>query len=143
MRGHNFENSYAFIVKLINKIKANKLLGIMDYYKLGKVIHYVADAFTFPHNKEFKGSLSEHCHYEGILHNYMKAYLNENNTQDISECNRIFSEKDICMLHKKYIEEKNGYVHDCRYIVSVTKCVLLYLCEFEKDRMKIFIKQTV
>ena len=45
----------------------------MRNYLLGKLIHYIADAFTFPHNNVFKGNLVQHCKYENKLH---QAYLN-------------------------------------------------------------------
>lgn len=45
----------------------------MKNYLLGKLIHYIADAFTFPHNNVFKRNLVQHCKYENKLH---QAYLN-------------------------------------------------------------------
>ena len=35
--------------------------------RFGEVIHYMADYFTFPHNKTYTGSLAQHNHYEKVL----------------------------------------------------------------------------
>ena len=39
----------------------------MYYKNLGEITHYVADYFTFPHNKTYPGSLKDHCAYEEKL----------------------------------------------------------------------------
>ena len=56
-------------------------------YLLGKLIHYVADAFTFLYNKVFKGNLVQHCKYENKLHAYMAERLQKDSiawTQAVS-----------------------------------------------------------
>ena len=35
----------------------------MYYKNLGEITHYVADYFTFPHNKTYPGTLKDHCTY--------------------------------------------------------------------------------
>ena len=54
----------------------------MDQYKervfwrrLGEIFHYIADYFTFPHNKTFTGSLVEHNSYEKELKNRLKSCI--------------------------------------------------------------------
>ena len=37
------------------------------YRNLGQVTHYLADYFTFPHNKIYPGNLKDHCVYEEEL----------------------------------------------------------------------------
>ena len=53
----------------------------MDQYRervfwrrLGEIFHYIADYFTFPHNKTFTGSLVEHNSYEKEL---IRHFLSE------------------------------------------------------------------
>ena len=43
--------------------------------RFGEVIHYMADYFTFPHNKTYTGSLAQHNHYEKILKNELKSCI--------------------------------------------------------------------
>lgn len=56
-RGHNYENTRECIFKLVQKIQNKKMSERKKCYLLGKVLHYIADAFTFPHNSEFSGSI--------------------------------------------------------------------------------------
>ena len=63
-RGHNFENAHVCIEKLIDKIETKSMTEVKRCYLLGKLIHYIADAFTFPHNNTFKVGLIENCLYE-------------------------------------------------------------------------------
>ncbi len=38
------------------------------YYRdLGQITHYIADYFTFPHNRTYPGNLKDHCSYEEVL----------------------------------------------------------------------------
>lgn len=67
-RGHNYENILPVMKKLFYSLRRKKDWGIREYYHLGKLTHYLADAFTFPHNRAFEGSLKEHCKYEKELH---------------------------------------------------------------------------
>ena len=43
--------------------------------RFGEVMHYMADYFTFPHNKNFTGNLYEHNKYEKHLKNHLKRYI--------------------------------------------------------------------
>ena len=45
--------------------------------RFGEVIHYMADYFTFPHNKTYTGSFSQHNHYEKVLKNRLNVYSRE------------------------------------------------------------------
>ena len=42
---------------------------------LGEITHYVADYFTFPHNKIYPGGFKEHCAYEEHLKHELRAFL--------------------------------------------------------------------
>ena len=43
----------------------------------GEVMHYIADYFTFPHNKTFDGTFYQHNTYEKHLKNELKAFVLE------------------------------------------------------------------
>ena len=45
--------------------------------RAGEVMHYIADYFTFPHNKTFDGTLRQHNSYEKHLKNELKAFVQE------------------------------------------------------------------
>ena len=44
-----------------------------QYYTLGKLTHYLADAFTYPHNDHFSDSLMDHHRYESDLRLYLEG----------------------------------------------------------------------
>ena len=45
--------------------------------RAGEVMHYIADYFTFPHNKTFDGTLRQHNSYEKHLKKEYKANVQE------------------------------------------------------------------
>lgn len=73
--GHNYENVLLVMKKLFDSLQRRERFGIREYYRLGKLTHYVADAFTFPHNSVFHGNIKKHCKYESILHNQLMHSL--------------------------------------------------------------------
>lgn len=68
LHGHNYENILQVMRRLFDSVQRQEKIGIRRYYHLGKLTHYVTDAFTFPHNRVFHGNLREHCRYESELH---------------------------------------------------------------------------
>lgn len=94
------------------------------YRDLGQLIHYLADYFTFPHNKVYDGSLKDHCAYEKQLKLTMKEYLKSDEIQ-----NNVIKAKNVCSLeelttyvksvHKEYLKVKHTVEKDCHYIVSM------------------------
>ncbi|GLB28494.1 hypothetical protein LAD12857_04170 [Lacrimispora amygdalina] len=133
LRGHNFENAHTCIEKLIRKLDTQSMSEVKRCYLLGKLIHYVADAFTFPHNKAFNGSLSEHCAYEKELHFYMKTMLNRDSFcwgQAFPEENLM---EQIDLIHGRYLEEQQTYVADCYYILNAVTLVFGYFSEEYAD----------
>ena len=43
--------------------------------RLGEVLHYLADYFTFPHNKIYPGNIKDHCYYEKELKFKLREYV--------------------------------------------------------------------
>lgn len=77
LRGHNYDNSYVYTLRTFKKLQGREKWGLRDYYRFGKLIHYLADAFTYPHNESFTGTLWEHRIYETHLHPHFSAYLRQ------------------------------------------------------------------
>ena len=48
--GHDYENILPVIKKIFNSTQEKKKWGVREYYHFGKLMHYTADVFTFPHN---------------------------------------------------------------------------------------------
>ncbi len=64
LHGHNYAQVLPRIVRLSALLKDRQAWRVQDYYRMGKLVHYVADAFTLPHNTAFQGNLRAHIRYE-------------------------------------------------------------------------------
>ena len=75
--GHHFGNIVETMKKMFRELQEKTSFSAHDYLRLGKLAHYAADAFTFPHNYEFTGTIREHCAYEAKLHLVMEDFLQD------------------------------------------------------------------
>lgn len=115
--GHNYGNVLSVMKKLFDSVQEQKYFGARFYYRLGKLTHYIADAFTFPHNKGFHGGLREHCRYESTLHEEFSGMLQKHVAIGIRPGNWN-SFQCVEILHKEYMKEAGGCEIDCRYILQ-------------------------
>lgn len=140
-----FERVERGIEKLTQGYTSIEELSTMYFTKLGEVVHYIADYFTFPHNKEYPGTMAQHCVYEGELKHKLRAYIRQLNETDmkrwkqnlkLEDLERFQSVADICEFlkeeHRNYIRRGTHSVEeDCKYIVGICSKVamaILYLC---------------
>ena len=156
---HEINETFELVEKRIHKLtqgyKSPKELSTMYFEKLGEVVHYIADYFTFPHNKEYPGTMAEHCVYEGELKHKLRAYIrefDEKKLQDwkrnlqLEDLDRFRSVTDICNFlkeeHRHYIRRGHHSVEeDCKYIVGIcSKVVLaiLHVCRLTMERKKVY-----
>lgn len=80
LKGHNYGNARKAIEKLELKLSAKKSFTLYDHLRLGKLIHYTADSFTYPHNDDFPGDLKAHVEYEEKLHQYFCERMKKNHS---------------------------------------------------------------
>lgn len=113
------------------------------YMDLGEITHYVADYFTFPHNKIYPGGFREHCAYEERLKRELRAFLkteapnalNEKGRRQFADQEALFSY--IQNMHEHYLSCNIDTAKDIENIVLVNKQVvdgIDYL--FLKNRMQ-------
>lgn len=120
LRGHNWDNANQYIRKTGNRLQARKNLKLLDFYRLGKLIHYTADAFTYAHNNNYTQNLSAHRNYESCLHSKLEEYL-----ADLSNDFRIaFDPSDsvaefIVKNHKRYMGHLPCVDNDMEYCVRM------------------------
>ena len=120
-------------------------LSTAYFTRLGEVVHYIADYFTFPHNKEYQGSMKQHCIYEGELKHALRSYIQNIRLNDlqrwktelkIDDLAGFHNTVDICNFlreeHGKYIHKENHSMQeDLKYIVGVCSRVvmaILHVC---------------
>lgn len=147
---HEITGTFQFVEHKIHKLTHgyHKIgdLSTVYFTRLGEVIHYVADYFTFPHNKEYPGTIKEHCIYEGKLKHKLRSYIKNASEQDLKrqedailharDWKQFQTVSDICNFikeeHDKYIHKKYHSVEeDCKYIVDICSQVvmaILHVC---------------
>lgn len=73
--GHNAEVTRHKVIMLIKRLQKKNGAGYLSGLYLGTAIHYIADAFTYPHHDYYPGTLSDHVAYEWSLHRIFAGYL--------------------------------------------------------------------
>ena len=140
---HEFSTSYDGLQCTIRSIAEEGLEEEWNeralWRKVGVVLHYVADYFTFPHNTSFGGNLKDHCMYESEMKYYMREFV------CTPEAKKIFRDAKrrahgmrnaedlfgyIEEMHSCYMQDIHSVAHDCRQILSLCATVTVVLAEF-------------
>ena len=92
--------------------------------RFGEVMHYMADYFTFPHNRTYKGSLAEHNSYEAELKNRLKeCILSGKADSQLEEAKHFDSFEELVEYirerHAHYLESPRCIADDIRFILRV------------------------
>ena len=115
-RGHNFSNSQVYINSHILRLQRCARWNMWQYYTLGKLTHYLADAFTFPHNENYPDSLIAHRAYEDHLRVYLAEYLRGRPLR-LEQVRRDLP-LVIDELHRRYMETQADVDQDARFILE-------------------------
>lgn len=121
--GHNAENSFAHVSKCMDAFEQDGLRASWDYFTLGTMLHYVADAFTYPHNEFWNGSLIAHVAYEKRLHKLFEEELETSKSKvmtDVPDSPLLY----FIDTHKKYDGSSRKMKTDCRYIIETCEAML-------------------
>lgn len=116
LHGHNAENVKKHLCRLSEKLVKSGVRTPMQWFRFEASLHYLADSYTFAHNRIFTGNLREHRLYERLLHEVFVEYLKKPHSER-------FTADEAC--HEMYLSEKRSYLTDCRYIFGTA----LNLCE--------------
>ncbi|MBR3569293.1 MAG: zinc dependent phospholipase C family protein [Oscillibacter sp.] len=120
--GHTYANSRRYVNRRIRALQARARRSLRDYYALGKLTHYVADAFTWPHNPHFPGAGWGHHVYETELRHALEKRLAgagfpPRQAPDVSPA----LPEEIKALHDAYLAEANpGLETDIDYILKAS-----------------------
>ncbi len=118
--GHNAENSRRYIARRFEHIKEKGLRHAGDYFRLGVVLHYVADAFTGAHNGRGGGNLLRHRIYEESLHRiFSLGPFPAGDEREITDLMTSYLD-----MHARYRREKQSPETDRRYIMSACEKLL-------------------
>lgn len=120
----------------------------MDQYKervfwrrLGEIFHYIADYFTFPHNKTFTGSLVEHNSYEKELKNRLKSCIRNGEAARYQTAEIGFGSfgqltEYIQEKHAEYLKKERNISDDIKYILDVCGQVFRGVCHLCLEESK-------
>ena len=141
---HEMDGTYPDIRRHIERLSEGRKLvekkkGRKYYMDLGQISHYLADYFTYPHNKIYPGSLKDHCSYEEKLKRDLRSYLKSGEAarhhrllqlkeeheklQNKKKAEPLIDAEAICAFiqksHDEYLAHKHGVEDDVEHIVEV------------------------
>ncbi len=125
LRGHNYKNARRYMRSISWRLENKEKLNLLDYYTLGKLIHYTADAFTYAHNDTFTTKLGDHREYEVALQEHFLAYLEEDPQVDVKTARSIM--EGIYSYHREYIDQPIDIHTDAEFALTACCCVLAVL----------------
>ena len=125
LRGHNWENSRRFICRTVKQLERKVLFKHTDYYRLGKLIHYTADAFTYVHNNHSGANLQQHRRYEDALHISLLSCLQQTSLDKIAPADSVMG--TIRKYHNSYMGQPPRIHTDLQYCLSVCHYIMCSL----------------
>lgn len=125
LRGHNYGNARRYMQRVSQRLENKVRLNLLDYYTLGKLIHYTTDAFTYAHNAEFTTKLGDHMEYETALQNHFLQYLESAPRVQPRDARSIMDA--IRSYHQEYIRQDIDVRIDSKYALQACCCVLALL----------------
>lgn len=125
LRGHNYRNARRFMRCISLRLEKKENLNVLDYYTLGKLIHYTTDAFTYAHNDTFPTNLADHREYEVALQKHFLRYIEKDPQVDPKVARSIM--EAIYSYHREY-EELEANIHiDSHFALAACCCVVAVL----------------
>lgn len=132
-RGHNYSTALGRIDSMEDSLVPD---GIVAAYTLGKITHYAADIFTFPHNPSiFHGTLKEHMKYERKLDRQLQEMLEE----DIEFMPENFLSgitSALEELHGEYEKNEPSTMNDISFIIYAALLLRTSFSYESKSRRK-------
>ncbi|MDD3219455.1 MAG: zinc dependent phospholipase C family protein [Lachnospiraceae bacterium] len=125
---HEFQGTFPTIQEKICELTTeyhnNPVNDRVYFRRLGEVMHYMADYFTFPHNSTYEGNLSEHCMYEKELKNQLKSYIKSGDADTHASTQMRFRGLNdlfeyIQKAHKEYLQKMRNVAEDIQYIMNI------------------------
>ena len=125
LRGHNYGNAQRYMRRISGRLEEKSRWNLLDYYKMGKLIHYTTDAFTYAHNESFGTKLSDHRAYEQELQDHFLDYLENPPLVELPEPSSVMD--SIQAYHQDYERHPVGIRTDSHFALTACCCVLSFL----------------
>lgn len=138
LRGHNWGNAQRYMQRITRRLERRRKMRLWDFYSLGKLVHYITDAFTYAHNEEFNSNLKDHQAYEQKLQTYFLWYLNVLPAVRFRCGTSLMN--TIRYHHSSYLRHPISIYTDARFSVTVCCCILAMLFPNYMTEMKYYKK---
>lgn len=125
LRGHNYKNARRYMRNISWRLEKKDEMRFWDYYTLGKLIHYTADAFTYAHNDIFTTNLGDHREYEAALQQHFLQFLEQDPKVDVKAARTVM--EAIYSYHREYICQPANIRTDAEFALTACCCVLAIL----------------
>lgn len=125
LRGHNYRNARRYMRKISLRLEKRESWRLLDYYTLGKLIHYTTDAFTYAHNADFPRDLADHREYEANLQDHFLEFMKTDPKVDPNVAGTIM--EAIGRYHRQYEAQIRSIRTDSRFALAACCCVLALL----------------
>ena len=128
-----FELTGNYMTKFLDRYNAKRDLTVGSSFRLGIIMHYIADYFTYPHNTHFPGTLAEHCSYEEVLKKDMYTFIGKVlRDEQVQEQLPVYADVEhvlshILSVHDHYMTLPGSTEHDCMYSYRTCTVVLASL----------------
>lgn len=129
LRGHNFNNCEKYMRRVSDRLEKRGVNGVFSFYRLGRLVHYITDGFTFAHNANFPGSLREHSAYEHGLHEFFPEYLSRCGESMLSLREQGSAFAVIEREHRKYMHQPSTMLRDSRFAILTALSVVSIIME--------------
>lgn len=126
LRGHNYRNAERWMDRMAARLEARQCWRLLDYYRLGQLIHYTSDAFTFAHNETFRESIREHRRYEQRLQRIFQLTLALPGEEMAADEGGSAMEA-IRTTHERYMRDGRTMQTDVDYILAMTRQIFCRL----------------
>lgn len=132
--GHTAEGSRCYVNRYTREFK-RKYHGIIgnklawyEWYRLGKLMHYMADRFTYPHTLRYRGGFFKHVGYEERLHKQFSELMDRLQDRRVKQAVRdTVDTVSFNSLYRAYRGETDHLPTDCMYIVAACMKYMNYL----------------
>lgn len=149
---HEINGTFPMVEKEILKLagEGERHKNQRQYYRnLGQVTHYLADYFTFPHNKIYPGTIKDHCSYEETLKLKMREYLKKEAADKKAPGINFATPEEILTFikntHADYLQRKHDVESDIAEIVRVNRQavagIMAFLSREEQKLQVVFDKR--
>ncbi len=126
INGHHAVNRMGYIIRQTERLENTAIYSRYTFYRIGVLIHYLADCFTLAHNEGFPKKFKEHMEYEEELHSALQLALASDSATTAGCAVNLAS--DILRIHSDYCNAIPGPQNDIKNIMSVCLSVLRLIC---------------